>query len=225
MFTIFLLCFSLHCLYCSQIPKSQEDLLDQNLPEDVFNELSSLRYGSFLSSGEVKSLDNRVPKPDSEKSSIQPGVYDENTKQRQVTEIINDIEKISKNLKGAYDIGSVGSFGQRLLKENSPQVVQDLLSRPLKFVVFFTNLSGPSNVSSAYPPYFPKEETIGDMDQEEEEFVNRINLNISGKLVRNSIATLTLLKKNARKLEECEKIEFLVKKLELVWIKVISKRI
>jgi hypothetical protein len=165
-----------------------------------------------------------VPKLDSDKFSRHHGVNDEEAKQQWVTEVIDEIEKISQKIETTPDSTTVASFAERMRKDNLTQVVQDLLLRPLRFVVFFINLTYSKDPKHAYPPYFPEPETINENEENPEVVVNEEDYVNSGELIRSSIDKLEYLKVHADTQKVCDKIDILVKKLELGWMKVLSKK-
>jgi hypothetical protein len=219
MIFFFFISFSLHYLFCSQIPKAQEEMAqdDSNDRPGACDDIAAA-WGEWW---EQEFSEKLTPNLDSVKTSRPHGVYDDNTKQQWVTEIIDEIEKISQKIESTPDDRAIGYFAERLRSEDLTQVIQDLLLRPLRVAVFFINLNPSENFKYALPPYFPEPETIEDNEEKpvilsEGDFVN------SGNLIRNAICNLTSLKQKTKIQEDCDRIEILVKKLMLGWSKVVS---
>jgi hypothetical protein len=164
------------------------------------------------------------------KKTLNNQFYGESEKSAQqlVAETMDEIEIISEKVEQVHEFQSVISAVDRLLREDQAQVIQDLLKRPFRFVVFFMNVYD-SSTQKVYPPNFPQQETNKNLNQETVESESEgvdfeiIELKRSGQLTRNSIKMLNNLRNRSQRPVVIEYIDILVRKLELEWMKVISK--
>jgi hypothetical protein len=214
MFAIFLLSFFIHCLFCRTQKEIAQDI--SNICEQVL-----IDERSFSDLWEMKKALNNQFYGETEKGA-----------QQLVAETIDEIEKISEKVEQVQDFQSVITAVDRLLRDDQAQVIQDLLKRSFRFVVFFMNVYDSNFAKKVYPPNFPQQETNQNSNQQSDESeIESLNfeemrkeIERSGNLTRNSIKLLNLLKKKEKPLTG-DNIDILVRKLELEWMKVISKEV
>lgn len=187
---------------CSQIPS---DKTEKSIAHNISLICTDVIDGHRTFPNLVKFKEAIVNQFDEESDKDADQLFDE---------IIDEIEKISH--KGPeIDPESLIFIAQDLMKGNSERVIRILHKRSFQFSIFFMDMMG-----SVHQTLQTQSNLTGKGINEDQ----RRKILIYGSVTRDSISKLILLKDKVSRYQALH-INLLIRKLELEWLKVLSKKL